>query len=690
MAYNLDGGVDLKLSEEEKVSLGKNYQAWIERVEDSRRELMKETWVQALDAYEGKEPIKQFPWPGASNAFLPMTGTHTDALSARLYNAATAHDPTFLLRSDKAGDLVHQVFPDGTSLSVSYELWGRWFQEISKYIERTRLQLSMLWMDVCFMMTIYGDAFVYTPWEIQKTNDVFVDLDTKKEIVEERTLWEGPRPRVLHPKDVYLEWDDFDLQLADKVGIGWNLDENMINEREAVGYYSKEDAEYLRKRIGLKKENRDDSSSGYFTEYGGRFYTKDVYEQELQKRIGVHDDSGPNAIKMITCFARVDIKKDGKLREVIFEIPKEDARVVYSRYANYLHRKRPITRFYYSRRLGSAYSKGVPELLRNLQRILNTTIRDHLDNNKVQNTKMFLAKKGSPIEEKMRAYPGRVLFVDDTANDFVPIDLGTGRPVTTITDIGTIERWGQFITSITDVNLGREAKSRTPATTTLSLLEEANKRVDRTIQGMRDSMLDVWKQVLMLYYQNGSVTEMAEMAAIDAEDIPKFTLAWETAEPEDVLEFLTFRAEVSSQALNRQAERQEGLALFAQVDQFYQRLIQMASFVGGAMQDPALRDMFLLMTKGYQRSMSKILDTFDVKNQKDFNPDTLVELIENVQTIDAAAGGGSASSSGASSPANQAQAILGNASEPVQPSEAEARPGAGGGRAAGSLVSPIG
>jgi hypothetical protein len=272
------------------------------------------------------------------------------------------------------------------------------------------------------------------------------------------------------------------------------------------------------------------------------------------------------------------------------------------------------------------------------------------------------------------------------------VDLGTGRPTTQITDIGTIERWGQFITSITDVNLGKEAKSRTPATTTLSLLEEANKRVDRTIQSMREGMLDVWEQVLMLYFQNGNVDDMAELAAIEPEDVPRFVMAWQAANPKDVLEYLTFRAEVSSAALNRQAQRQEGLALFAQIDQFYQRLIQMSSFVGGAAQDPALKELFLLMTTGYQRSMSKVLDTFDVKNQKDFNPDTFIKLLEGVQTIDAqqATGGSAGASQGPTGPAQQAQGILESPTEAGQPNEAPARPGAGSERAAGSLVSPSG
>lgn len=688
---NLDGGAELKLKEEDKLEIGKDCLAWVERVEDARKLLTKETWAYALEAYEGKEPIKQFPWPGASNAFLPMTGTHTDALSARLYNAATAHDPTFLVTNNRAGNLLDVALPDGSTFQVSYEEWSRWWQEISKYIERQVLPLNQLWLDVTQMMATYGDAFVYTPWEIDLTYDVSYNLDSKKQEVSERVLWDGPKPMVLHPKDVLLEWQDFDIQRAKRVGIVWLLDSVMIDEREAQGYYTKDDADYLRQRIGLKKKSEQkDDKQPYYREAGGRFYNPDDVEKQLKKSIGISDDTGPNCIKMVTVFARVDVGHDGKLKEIIYECPKEDSRVVKARYANYLHRKRPIVRFCYSRRLGSAYSKGVPELLKNLQKILNTTIRDHLDNNKVQNTKMFIARKGSPIEENMRVYPGRVIFTDHPKDDFLPVDLGTGRPVTQIADIGEIEKWGQYITSIVDVNLGKEPKSRTPATTTLANLEEANKRIDRTIQAMRSSMLDVWQQVLMLYFQNGNVEKMAEIAAIEPEDVPKFTMAWEAANPADVLEFLTFKAEVSSTALNRQAQRQEGLALFAQIDQFYQRMIQLSSFIGGAVQDPVMRELFLLMAKGYERSMSKILDTMDVKNQKDFNPDTFIKLLEQVETVDANANAQSGTSSGSSNPGQQAQGILAAPGQTGQPNEAPARPGAGSERAAGSFISPDG
>jgi len=83
MAQVADGGAEIRLEKEERLALGVEFKQWIDRVEDSRRERLQKVYVQAEANLEGKVPTKQFPWPGASNAHLPVTGTHTTAIKSR-------------------------------------------------------------------------------------------------------------------------------------------------------------------------------------------------------------------------------------------------------------------------------------------------------------------------------------------------------------------------------------------------------------------------------------------------------------------------------------------------------------------------------------------------------------------------------------------------------------------------------
>jgi hypothetical protein len=691
MAFVIDGGAEIRLQKKERQEIGKEFKTWFDAIEESRRELMQETWIQALDNYEGKPPVKQFPWAGASNAFLPISGTHSDAIGARLYNAAIAHDPIFLLLHSRAGFAHSDELLDVTFLQLA-----RWMQNISKFIEREEIPFKDLMEEIVMTMVIYGDAFVYIPWEKQETMDATFSADDKKIVFEPRTLWDGPRPKVIHPKDIYISWDAKNVQEARQVGMGWNLDLPTLEEYEAQGIYDKETVKRLKEILATKQERASRkvdalAVGNQLKEWGGGFYTEDSFEKEIKKRIGISDDSGPNALKMIKVFARADMDKDGIPEELIYDVVKEEGLVPYARYANYSHRQRPLVQFSYGNRPGSIYNRGVPELLFNIQKIMNTTIRDHLDNNKVQNTKMFLARKGSAIEENAKVYPSRIFFVDNIQTDFTPIDLGTGRPVTSINDIAVIEKWGQFITGITDFNLGKENRSRTPATTTLALLEEGNKRIDRTIEVMRRSMLEMWKQVLLLYFQNGDKDLLATQAVIGLSENPDevtaeedaFKILWDEMPADALFDGIALTAEVSSNALNRQAQRQEALALFQQVDQFYQRVTQLAGAIGGSAADPVMQQLFLLMTKGFRRVMAMVLDTFDVKDQEALNPD-IEKLIQGVQSvpIDPAQGGGQAGppQAGASNPAQEAAAVAGQAGQVTNAGTAPNRPVAGGQR----------
>jgi len=680
MAVVIDGGAEIRLTKDEREGIGQEFVSWIDAIEESRRELMNETWVQALDNYEGKPPIKQFPWAGASNAHLPITGTHSDAIAARLYNASIAHDPIFLMLPTRAGEI------EGIE-GVSYQMLARWFQNVSKYIEHEQIPFKDLMEEIILTFVIYGDAFVYIPWETQEVMDATFDVDTNKVIFEPRKLWDGPRPKVVHPKDIYVNWNATNVQEARQVGMGWNLDLATLEEYRQRGIYDEETAEKLSLMLKDKKDGKSKIDAmavgNQLKEWGGNFYSEDEFNKQVKKRIGVTDDSGPNALRMVRVFARADLDNDGIPEELVYDVVKDEGLVPYARYANYNHRQRPLVQFSYGNRPGSIYNRGVPELLFNIQKIMNTTIRDHLDNNKVQNTKMFLAKKGSAIEENAKVYPSRIFFVDNIQTDFAPIDLGTGRPVTSINDIAVIEKWGQFITGISDFNLGKENRSRTPATTTLALLEEGNKRIDRTIEVMRRSMLQMWKQILMLYYQNGDVNVLATQAVVGLSDQPEdvdvemeaFRTTWDTLSPDEIMTGISLQAEVSSNALNRQAQRQEALALFAQVDAFYQRVTQLASAIGGSLADPVMSQLFLLMTKGFRRIMSMVLDTFDVKDQEALNPD-IEKLMSEVTSVpsDGQTPGGQA---GGSNPAQEAAAVAGQAGQVTNAGTAPNRPVAG-------------
>jgi hypothetical protein len=198
-------------------------------------------------------------------------------------------------------------------------------------------------------------------------------------------------------------------------------------------------------------------------------------------------------------------------------------------------------------------------------------------------------------------------------------------------------------------------------------------------------MLEMWKQILLLYFQNGDKDTLAAQAVVGMSDTPDeidaeidaFGIIWDSLSADDIMNGVNLTAEVSSNALNRQAQRQEALALFQQVDQFYQRVTQLAGAIGGSAADPVMQQLFLLMTKGFRRVMAMVLDTFDVKDQESLNPD-IEKLIQQVSSVPAQQPGGpQAGQSGASNPAQEAAAVAGQPGQVTNAGTAPNRPVAG-------------
>lgn len=669
MPYPIVDGTEVRLSAEERKKLGTIFKTWAESVQDDRRKLMQETWTRALVNYEGKAEEKSFPWPMASNAVIPITAVHVDSLEARHFSAATAHDPVNLIEPNAQGEIIP---------GVDVAKFAQWWQNISKWIEKEELQFKSLMEEVVLTFVTYGDAWVHIPWETEKVMDVTVGLKGKVEKAE-RVLWDRPNPKVYHPKDIFVNSWERDKESARRIGFRFDLDLQELELREKQGLYDKDVVKELRQRLSgqqeeLKTLEKKLNSPSYFKEYEGRFYQRDDLAKKMREKVGLGGGT-PNALNMLRIFMREDLDGDGVPEELVFDVEKESGLVPYARYANHEHRLRPLVQFFYAKRAGSIYNRGVPEMLFNIQKILTTTMRDILDNNKVQNTKMFLARKGSPVEEDMKVYPSRLIFVDNIETDFKAVDLGTGRPVTSISDVTFMMTWGERLTGITDSNLGIERRSRTPATSQLALLEEGSQRRDRSIDLMRTAMRELWWQIIMLYFQNGDAAKLAEVAATEEADRALFLKAHASVDADLFRSKIVVRPEVSSNSLNRSVQRQEKLALFALVQDYYGKIVQLANAIGGAQDDPVMKELFLTFAKGGRRVFRSVLDTFDEKNQDELNPD-FAKMLKEVTSVEVVIGG-PGETSRRSNPANAAADLVANQAGFVGPEAAPGRPAPG-------------
>jgi hypothetical protein len=318
-------------------------------------------------------------------------------------------------------------------------------------------------------------------------------------------------------------------------------------------------------------------------------------------------------------------------------------------------------------------------MLFNLQKITNQLVRDHLNNNMVQNTKAFLARAGGPVKDKMRVYPGKIIFVDDLQRDFQPIDMGTGRPVDVTNVLPLINGWAERRTGVNDATLGKQSSKRAPATSTLALIEQANQVTTHIISRMGKRLEKYWKQVQALYVQFHTDEENLQ-EVLGPERAMMLKTAWDAMDPKAVRQTMKVRTNVSNSAMNQQTRRQEAVALFGQIQMAYET-INKTVFLMIQVPDPMIKQLLMLQLQGFNRALGRIYDTFGIKDQSFFNPDFL-RILQSANPVGTPPVGvdGGAGGQGPRDQMGQVMQLFGGLGQTAGPEAPIGRPAQGGQR----------
>ncbi len=601
-----------KLSDEILDGVGTDFSSLIIDVREARNRRMMDVWAKAHDNYEGVAEEVNFPWPRSSNAVVPVTRAHTDAWKSRLYNAGTGQDPMF----QTSGWGADELFP-----GFRVEEYADLFQEYSVWAEKEEVPVQS-WMEAATtLITKYGNAIAYVTWEHEWVMDVEVSADGKEVIKTRRDLFNKPVVHMLHPQNFYMPVRETDLQTAPWCGFDVEYTPDQIRTNIALGEFRKKQAELVlkwHKEKTLSEIKKDKGNKGYFrrTEDGKELPTHE-YDRVMQKVLATRDPYDKHTIHFVRVFARIDTDGDAIPEEMEFLLHVESRQIVQIYNNRYKHKKRPLVLFSFLWREGTWLHAGVPEIIFNGQRILNELIRDLLNNNKVRNSSVFIGRSGGVIQPDEPIFPGRVILTEDIERDFKILPMASGTMTTTIQDLSYVQSWVERADGMSDANLGRETRSRTPATTMLALLEEGSERVVSTVHRLRVAQGEVWTQVHQLYAQNGDASGLDRVLGKDK--AARLRAAWQAMSVEDIRRKLVLDARVSTANLNRAVKRTENVALVAQLDQFHQRTISLAQLVMGTT-NPVLRAMAISMLKAGEVMMDRILSTYDIKYKDEMNP----------------------------------------------------------------------
>ncbi len=579
--------------------LGQEYVREIQNLESARQELTDnyELWI---DNYEGKTlpTDSEKPWDGASDGHLPKTATDVDVTFARFMNAIFGQFPKFMIRP----------------LSGSHVQFARDTQQFSEWLEESEIPLYKTIQQALLITIKFGSVVIYAPWENDQRKHMRLD-DNDEFQPEERDAEGRPVLKVIHPKDWLLPINSTDIQASPWCGYKYRLKEPKLKLWTKRGFFKADAGKTLLKEFSLPDEG---GKEGLSVPKGEEIL--DRTQDARDRNAGIARNQVTDELEMVHIWARIDIDNDGLEEDVNFHMHLKSGLITRIAFNHYRHAKRPFVDFHFFPRDGVWYSIGVPEMLRNVQKNINVTFRQIQDNNTVKNTQAFKAKEGGAIKPNEPFHPARIYFVRQM-DDLEAFKMGDSSLNTSVQDLETMLSWGDRRTGINDPAQGVGGNDRTPATTTLALLQEASRRIDLIIGQTREGLSELWTQVLELYAQFKPVVEF-EIESKDEEGGKKFEmLEWSSLSDEKFRKRIMIKPTASTTALNKAIARTEMQGLLESMLAFNQTQMGMMDLALQA-QDPVLKGYITKSLSGQTKVMQRVLDTFEfAKDEKEILPD---------------------------------------------------------------------
>lgn len=515
---------------------------------------------------------KVFPWDGASNLEVPVGATHVDTIMARLESAYFSTLPWVTVRcldgkyakhADALADYLNQVtLPNsGYRQEKAIDLLG---------------------------MTKLGTSFQWLTYESDTRR---VRGDNNKVI--DHVVHEGPLQRFVHPRHLIVPPDARDIQKSRWVSIrSYQTWGEIIHNRNRKIY----DAQAV--------ANLD-----------GRGITSTI-DTRREARQGISRVGRPRVWENITTFALYQQDIDSEPEDLWINWNYPSGIIMRAIYNPYDHLQWPLSKSQYMMRESAFNGIGIMSMLTMIQEEITTIHNYCLDNLLAANTVVSLVKANTV--KKFEIFPmSRIDYTGD--KDSVRFErLGTalsGQQVGEAAANGYAERR----TGSSEGNVNRMAPqrglsgSRTPATTTLALLGESNKRFELAIENSKEADAVLLKQHVMLLRQFWLRQRvMAQLWHAQKARLIEQLLAL----PIDALRRnLIVEVAASTSAVNREVEKQNVLILSGYMREFYGLFLQ---FVKLYSEVQPLQPLIKKIIDGISAFAENLLRTFDIRDPEKY------------------------------------------------------------------------
>lgn len=537
-------------------------------------------WEKQYEAIP-KTPVKNWPWPNASNLVVPITASHVESVLARLMGSIFMGRQLWVgePKSAKWVDLVEPI-----------EQWLNWVGHdvMDMYTACQQWFLGML---------KFGTGILKLPWEKIVRRVVYKETagTTKTEIV---VRHEGPLPVIVPISDFYVTPDAY----------------STLDVQNCEGIFQR--------CVWTKKTLKERESSGIFRNLDKILdspRSQDTPMQEQKNRetyLEIADKTGE--FETWEGWVSYDLKGDGILSELLVDYHYPTRTVLRAIYNPYRHQERPFHFIRFMPREGSFWGIGICQMLHDIQEEITSEHNLRVDNASISNSSAFKVKRNSHLDE-VEIYPGAFVPFDDV-DDIAPLEIGTTHDTLLREELHT-GSIGERRTGVSDYSVGRESAaigSRATATSTLALIREGNKRFLMTINDIRKSLSNIAHQIIMLYQQFAKDNQV--MYEIFSEKEKMWIEKYFNMPSEYTKANIAIDVPALSETENKDAKKQGLLTLMQMMNTFYQAIFQAVGAAISPQAPPAIKELGSQAAKAGTEMWKRVLEAFEFRDAETFAP----------------------------------------------------------------------
>ena len=465
------------------------------------------------------QEVKNWPWRGASNLFLPLTRVTIDSLLAQFYDAMLSQTPTV-------------VGTEGTDLESAKMLEMFYFEHVWTKL----LNLKEIGNDWLFDTLLDGTSAVKVRWNRDETlirdQNVVMDVRTEKQVT---TMFDGQD--VEYQKVVGFDErivEDITAQRVDRPAVDiTDMSRIFVAPSSGLGMQWPECPWYYEVSYLTWDELRSRKQHGY-----------DNIDEELRSKLAEHDLTGKErtmrdedevgqsdptqTAKVIIFYMRVALpgevtRVDGKTKKQniqfddagnqIGDALEEEVEIVYLADTKKIARIIPLTRLYpdgkrphvdnrFTRLPRHFFGQGIPAKMKHLNRLLNSTFNQMMDYGTLQNMPFFFYEPASTglLGDMNQLKPGEGVPVLNSGG--VNFPRFQGNKDFQLSVLQQVQAWAERDTAVTDFTQGRAASvPNAPRTArgTAMLMQQSNIAFSRMVALMAEQFTELLRRVHVLY-----------------------------------------------------------------------------------------------------------------------------------------------------------------------------------------------